>query len=76
MKSLVPLKLHSPSTGNNKAEVAFILISMSEDFWKTSQGQDCDFFVLPGAKVLLLFPQMVQVRQQIKSLFLVRSVRQ
>lgn len=60
---------------NNKAEIAFILIFMSEDFWMT-RGQDYDFFVLPGAKVLLLFPQIVQMCQQIKSLFLVRSVRQ
>lgn len=42
--------------GNNKAEIAFILIFMSKDCWKTSWGQDCDFFIFPGVKVLLLFP--------------------
>lgn len=81
----VPMKLHEVTgstevmfslKGNNKAEIAFILIFMTEDFWKSSQGQNCDFFVLPDAKVLLLFTQMVQMCQQIKLLFLVRSVRQ
>lgn len=61
-------------SGTNKAEIAFILIFMSKDFWKTSQGQHWDFFVV--AKLFLLFPQIVQMCQQIKSHFLVRFVRQ
>lgn len=81
----VPMKLHEVTCstevmfslkGNNKAEIVFILIFMTEDFWKSSQGQNCDFFVLPDAKVLLLLPQMIQMCQQIKSVFVVRSVRQ
>lgn len=63
-------------SGRNKVEIALILIFMSKDSWKTSQGHDWDFFVVPGAKLLLFFPQMVQICQQIRSHSLVRFVRQ
>lgn len=61
-------------SGRNKAEIASVLIFMGKDFWKTSQGQHWHFFVI--AKLFVLFPQTVQMCQQIKSHFLVRFVRQ
>lgn len=60
----VSTKLHEVSgstevtlslNGNNKDKIAFILIFMIEDFWKTSQGWDWDFLVLPGAKAACCF---------------------